>query len=122
RLQQAAGELLIALSAAVPTTLPAAGNAHQLRSALLLPASDRVRAEEVLRAGDEERHELLLRAGHRVQVQHLLRSLHGLPAEGLHALYVVPVAEPVQFGDELRRAVRDGASHFAQAGDVPTAG
>ena len=39
------------------------------------------------------------------KLQHLLRPLHRLPAEGLHAVHVVPPAEQVQLGDELRRAV-----------------
>ena len=73
-------------------------------------------------AGHAERHELLLRAGDRVPVQHLLRPLHRLPAEGLHAVHLVPAAKQVQLGDELRRAVRDGAGDDAQAGDRPAAG
>src|SRR5579883_362762 len=76
-------------------TMPAAGNARELRAADLLPAGHGIRPQELLRAGHQARDQLLLRTGHGIPLHHLLRSLHWLPAKGLLARDVIPSAEPV---------------------------
>src|SRR5262245_4260237 len=50
------------LSAAVPPAMPPASLHDAVRAAVLLPARDLLRAEDLLRAGNDISHELLLRA------------------------------------------------------------